>query len=114
MMILFGAAAAAVKIHDFFEGETLLRDVADEVRLSGQSLAELDRAWASNPRRSDAIISLTSIPSRLPLIVAHSGTFRVLSDWLGLPQQAAPVANSQPLRLQQDAARGGIWFAVPL
>lgn len=53
-------------------------------------------------------------PSRLPLIVAHSGTFRVLSDWLGLPQQAAPVANSLPLRLQQDSARGGIWIAVPL
>ena len=67
-LLVAGAAAAAVKIHDFFEGETLLRDVADEVRLSGRSLAELDRAWAGNPRRSDAIISLTSIPSRLPLI----------------------------------------------
>ena len=67
-LLAAGAAAAAVKIHDFFEGETLVRDVADEISLSRKSLAELDRAWAANPRRSDAIISLTSIPSRLPLI----------------------------------------------
>jgi len=34
---------------------------------------------------------------RLPLIVAHSGTFRVLGEWLGLPPQAAPVQNALPL-----------------
>lgn len=67
-LLTAGAAAAAIKIHDFFEGETLLRDVADEIMLSRSSLAELDRAWARNPARSEAIISLTSIPSRLPLI----------------------------------------------
>lgn len=53
-------------------------------------------------------------PGRLPLIVAHSGTFRVLSEWLDLPQRAAPVANSQPLRLQRDETRGGVWISVPL
>ena len=62
------AAAAGVKIHDFFEGETLLRDVLDEARLSRRSLAQCDRDWARNDRRCAAIISLTSIPSRLPLI----------------------------------------------
>ena len=40
----------------------------DEIALSRRTLAELDRAWAANPRRSDAVVSLTSIPSRLPLI----------------------------------------------
>lgn len=45
-------------------------------------------------------------PGRLPLIVAHSGTFRVLCEWLDIPQQAAPVANSQPLRLRRDIALG--------
>ena len=44
------------------------------------------------------------INGRLPLIVAHSGTFRVLCEWLDIPQQAAPVANSQPLRLRRDSA----------
>ena len=67
-LIAAGAAAAAVKIHDFFEGETLLRDICDELDLSRRSLAELDGHWAQNPRRCDAVVSLTSIPSRLPLI----------------------------------------------
>lgn len=53
-------------------------------------------------------------PSRLPLIVAHSGTYRILCDWLDLPQQTAPVANSQPLRLQRDPGPAGIWVAAPL
>lgn len=67
-LLAAGAGAAAVAIHDFFEGETLLHDCADEWRLSRQSLADLDKAWQRNPRRSDAIVSLTSIPSRLGLI----------------------------------------------
>lgn len=50
--------------------------------------------------------------SRLPLIVAHSGTFRILSDWLHIPQQAAPVANSLPLRF--TASAGGNWNIEPL
>jgi probable phosphoglycerate mutase len=50
-------------------------------------------------------------PSRLPLIVAHSGTFRVLCEWLDIPQQAEPVANSQPLRLHRDDARDGAWIS---
>lgn len=48
--------------------------------------------------------------SRLPLVVAHSGTFRVLGARLGLPPQEAQVANSQPLRF---AARpDGRWHCV--
>lgn len=49
--------------------------------------------------------------SRLPLVVAHSGTFRILSEWLQLPQQAAPVANGLPLRCT-PAADGG-WNIQP-
>lgn len=41
--------------------------------------------------------------SRMPLIVAHSGTFRVLAAWLDLPPQEAPVANSLPLLLSRAA-----------
>ncbi|MCA3561682.1 MAG: glycosyltransferase family 2 protein [Aestuariivirga sp.] len=63
-----GGTAAAIGIHDFFEGETLIRDVADELALSRMSLAQLDARWAANPRRTPAVVSLTSIPSRLPLI----------------------------------------------
>lgn len=52
-------------------------------------------------------------PSRLPLVVAHSGTFRILGEWLGLPAQDAPVANSVPLRLYRDPLRG-VWTSAPL
>jgi hypothetical protein len=62
------AVALAVVIHDFFEGETLIADLADEFQLARLSLAELDEAWANKPNRTEAVVSLTTIPSRLPLI----------------------------------------------
>jgi probable phosphoglycerate mutase len=49
--------------------------------------------------------------SRLPLIVAHSGTFRVLSDWLRIPPRSAPVENCVPLRF---APHGDGWCVTPL
>lgn len=67
-LLVAGAVGAAITIHDFIEAETLVHDLADEYRLNRRSLAELDAAWAANPNRSDAVISLTTIPSRLPLI----------------------------------------------
>lgn len=63
------ALAAAIWLHDFFEGETLLPDLADEIRLNLSDLKALDRKWSENPRRSDAIVTLTTIPSRLPHIL---------------------------------------------
>lgn len=52
--------------------------------------------------------------SRAPLIVAHSGTFRVLSETLGLAVPATPVANSLPLLLRRDEAGGGAWISEAL
>jgi probable phosphoglycerate mutase len=49
--------------------------------------------------------------SRLPLIVAHSGTFRVLSECLELPPRGAPVANCAPLHFVPHA---GGWCVTPL
>jgi hypothetical protein len=63
-----GLLAASVGLHDLLEGERLLPDLWDEWKLSRQSLASADAAWAANPRRSDVVISLTTVPSRLPLI----------------------------------------------
>jgi hypothetical protein len=102
-LLAVGAAAAAVKIHDFFEGETLVRDIADELSLSRRSLAELDRAWAANPRRSDAIVSLTSIPSRLPLIA------RTLKSLMR--QSLAP--RRIVLNLPRFSKREGVAYEVP-
>lgn len=63
------ALALAVVIHDFFEGETLIADLTDEFLLARRTLGALDGAWANNPCRTNAVVSLTTIPSRLPLIV---------------------------------------------
>ncbi len=50
-------------------------------------------------------------PSRAPLVVAHSGTYRVLVQWLGLPPLTAPIANSMPLRLRRDGTQDGVWLS---
>ena len=49
--------------------------------------------------------------SGLPLIVAHSGTFRVLSRWLQIPAPSEAVANCMPMRF---APRAGGWFVTQL
>ncbi|MCC7083266.1 MAG: histidine phosphatase family protein [Burkholderiales bacterium] len=49
--------------------------------------------------------------SRLPLIVAHSGTFRVLSERLQIPPRIAPVANCVPLYFTPHAHG---WRVTPL
>ena len=60
----------AFVVRDFFEGETFLRDCLDEFRLARTSIAELDAFWAQNPSRSECLVTLTTIPSRLPHIAA--------------------------------------------
>jgi len=102
-LLAVGAAATAVAIHDFFEGETLIHDVVDELRLSRMSLAELDRAWAQNPRRSEAIVSLTSIPSRLPLI---ERTLKSLMRQTLAPRRIV-------LNLPRFSKREGVAYEVP-
>ena len=54
-----------IVIFDFVEGKTLVHDLLDERRIARSDLAELDRAWAENPNRSDVVFSMTTIPSRL-------------------------------------------------
>lgn len=95
--------AAAVKIHDFFEGETLIRDCIDELNLSRTSLSQLDASWSQSEVRSDAIISLTSIPSRLPLIAA---TLKSL-------MRQSVAAKKIILNLPRFSQREGIAYDVP-
>ena len=44
---------------------------------------------------------LAQIDSEVPLVVAHSGIFRVLCHGLDIVQTEAPVSNALPLRLTQ-------------
>jgi probable phosphoglycerate mutase len=51
-----------------------------------------------------------------PLIVGHSGVFRVLSRILGITETAAPITNAQPVRLVPPADGAAVWSTelVPL
>lgn len=61
-------AGAAVQTYNFFEGERLLHDLWYEARLARADIAALDRAMAARSDRSDIVVSLTTIPSRIGLI----------------------------------------------
>lgn len=50
----------------------------------------------------------------LPLIVAHSGVFRVLCSVLGATELRVPVANARPLRWVPPVRRGQAWTVEPL
>jgi probable phosphoglycerate mutase len=45
----------------------------------------------------------------VPLVVAHSGTHRVLSRLLGLAEPDEAIANCRPLRFAPPGRPGGIW-----
>ena len=68
---LFIAATAVglwLWIHFLFEGEILPRDMLREWRLSRRPLSEWDRIWLTTKKRSDIVVSLTTIPSRIGVI----------------------------------------------
>jgi probable phosphoglycerate mutase len=57
--------------------------------------AETSRAFAQR-----ILCALASIDSEAPLIVGHSGVFRVLCRSVGIMEASAPVANALPLRFE--------------
>ena len=74
MNVVLGVAAAAAavwgaaRVYGHIEGVRVWSDLADELALRRKRLEDLDRAWTQNPERSQAIVSLTTIPSRIGLI----------------------------------------------
>jgi probable phosphoglycerate mutase len=48
----------------------------------------------------------------VPLVIAHSGTHRVLSRLLGLAESAEAIANCRPLCFTPPAQPGGAWSVV--
>ena len=60
--------AAAIAAHDFLHGQRLIPDLWEEWRTARADLGALDRANQARAERSDVIVSLTTIPSRLPHI----------------------------------------------
>ena len=64
--------------------------------------AETSRAFAQR-----ILCAVASIDSETPLIVGHSGVFRVLCRTVGIVDPNAPVANALPLRF--DPLPGRAW-----
>ncbi len=61
------------------------------------------------------LAGLAKIPvSRLPLVVAHSGTFRVVCRALGIAAAETPVDNARPVRFEPAATPGAAWQCVQL
>lgn len=54
---------------------------------------------------------LAGIRAELPLVVAHSGVFRVLCRTLRIAEREAPVSNGLPLRFEPQP---GGWQLTPL
>ena len=93
----------AIKLQDFLRARRLLRTLLDEFRLSRAGLAALDRFWAENPNRSDCVVTLTTIPSRLPHIAT---TLKSL-----MRQSRAPARIV--LNLPHHSKRENVAYDVP-
>lgn len=84
------------------EGKPRELRVRDATPPGGEGLEEFTRR---------TLAGLAKIPGGArPLIVAHSGTFRVLCGRLGIRAPAAPVENSRPLRFRFPGTHGGEWI----
>jgi hypothetical protein len=57
--------AAALRIYESYSGEQPVADLLYDLRLRRADLQALDRRSAANPARSDLVVSLTTLPSRI-------------------------------------------------
>jgi len=74
--------------------------------------ADLETLEAFHARTARALAAIAPAGGqRLPLVVAHSGTWRVLCRLTGVTAAATPVGNALPIRV---APEGDCWRADPL
>ena len=57
---------------------------------------------------------LALVAGVVPLVVAHSGVFRVLCTALGIPERTNPIANAVPLRCVPPGPEHSEWRFEPL
>lgn len=65
---LLGLAGIGLWVHHVFEGERLIVDIWREWRLSRHPLKEWDARWQARAKKSDIIVSMTTIPSRIGMM----------------------------------------------
>ena len=100
---LAGLAALAIWIYDRVSGRRLLLDLRDKARMGLRDIGAWDRYWQANPRRSDTVICLTTLPSRLPEIEASLKSL--------LYQSVAPARIR--LHLPKTSKREGVPYDPP-
>jgi broad specificity phosphatase PhoE len=66
--------------------------------------AETPEAYANR-----VLAGLAKIDGAAPLIVAHSGVFRVLCNTLGVPEPVDPVSNARPVHCLPPDASHSEW-----
>ncbi len=86
-------------------GELEGRSQVLRIRGSPPPGAETAEQFVSRTRTALAQIKAEGVP----LVVAHSGTHRVLCRLLGLAESADPVANCRPIRFSPPSSAGGTW-----
>jgi len=74
------------------------------VRGTTPSRAETPEAFTER-----VLCGLTRIDAVMPLIVAHSGIYRVLCRTLGVMEPEQPISNCVPLRFVPPAVTGHPW-----
>ena len=67
-VLLFIVALAGLHTYEHFAAENPVADTIYDLWLRRCDLGVLDRACASNPRRADVIVTLTTLPSRIDRI----------------------------------------------
>jgi probable phosphoglycerate mutase len=86
-----------------------LEGMPQTMRVSGVLPPGAESAEAFLARVRDALAQVKAVG--VLLIVAHSGTHRVLCRLLGLAETADPVANCRPVRFAPPARPGFAWTA---
>lgn len=65
IFIIVFAIFSSLSVYHFLSGKRLLLDVWELWQINQNSLVEADNFCSANPKRSDIIISLTTLPSRI-------------------------------------------------
>src|SRR5690348_649407 len=89
-----------------------LEGKSKSLRLPGAAVTGAETSEQFTARTRDA---LARVEARgVPLVVAHSGTYRVLCRLLELNESAEPVGNCCPVRFTPPDRPGGAWSMEPV
>jgi hypothetical protein len=100
---LLAASVAVLLVYAHYAAENPVLDAVYDLRLRRRDLDALDRACAANPRRTDLVVTLTTLPSRIERIDL---TLKSL-----FAQRVAPAAIR--LHVPRESRREGVSYVVP-